>query len=73
MILFGEHAEFEVFVSRCRVCYLPYLPNFLANSGLLFCKRTRFKELNIKVFETIYHGALEASNELAVKDGTYET
>jgi ribonucleoside-diphosphate reductase subunit M1 len=31
------------------------------------------KELNIKIFETIYHGALEASNELAVKEGTYET
>jgi ribonucleotide reductase alpha subunit len=31
------------------------------------------KELNIKIFETIYHGALEASNELAAKDGTYET
>jgi ribonucleoside-diphosphate reductase subunit M1 len=28
---------------------------------------------NIKIFETIYHGALEASNELAAKDGTYET
>ena len=31
------------------------------------------KELKIKIFETIYHGALEASNELAAKDGTYET
>lgn len=31
------------------------------------------KELNIKIFETIYHGALEASNELAAKDGPYET
>lgn len=31
------------------------------------------KELNIKIFENIYHGAFEASNELAAKDGTYET
>ena len=31
------------------------------------------KELNIKIFETIYHGALEASNELAARDGAYET
>jgi ribonucleoside-diphosphate reductase subunit M1 len=31
------------------------------------------KELNIKIFETIYHGALEASNELAARNGTYET
>jgi len=30
------------------------------------------KELNIKIL-TIYHGALEASNELAARDGTYET
>lgn len=31
------------------------------------------KELNIKIFETIYHAALEASCELAEKDGPYET
>lgn len=31
------------------------------------------KELNIKIFETIYHGALEASAELAEKFGPYET
>ncbi|KAF7292826.1 Ribonucleoside-diphosphate reductase [Mycena indigotica] len=31
------------------------------------------KELNIKIFETIYHGALEASAELAERDGPYET
>ncbi|KAG2197396.1 hypothetical protein INT47_005649 [Mucor saturninus] len=31
------------------------------------------KELNIKIFETIYHGALEASNELAKTLGPYET
>ena len=31
------------------------------------------KEFNIKIFETIYHVALEASNELAAWDGTYET
>ncbi|KAH9480791.1 ribonucleotide-diphosphate reductase subunit rnr1 [Psilocybe cubensis] len=31
------------------------------------------KELNIKIFETIYHGALEASSELAERDGPYET
>ena len=31
------------------------------------------KELNIKIFETIYHGALEASCELAQRDGPYET
>ncbi|KAJ6508348.1 ribonucleotide reductase alpha subunit [Mycena sanguinolenta] len=31
------------------------------------------KELNQKIFETIYHGALEASAELAEKDGPYET
>uniref|UniRef100_A0A0K0FWD8 Ribonucleoside-diphosphate reductase n=1 Tax=Strongyloides venezuelensis TaxID=75913 RepID=A0A0K0FWD8_STRVS len=31
------------------------------------------KELNKKIFETIYHGALEASCELAERDGPYET
>ncbi|XP_012218821.1 ribonucleoside-diphosphate reductase large subunit-like [Linepithema humile] len=31
------------------------------------------KELNIKIFETLYFGALEASFELAEKKGTYET
>ncbi|KAJ7037391.1 ribonucleotide reductase alpha subunit [Mycena alexandri] len=31
------------------------------------------KELNKQIFETIYHGALEASAELAEKDGPYET
>lgn len=31
------------------------------------------KELNIKIFETLYYGALEASCELAVEKGTYET
>jgi len=29
--------------------------------------------LNIQIFETIYHGALEASFEMAARDGTYET
>ncbi|AOP31551.1 ribonucleotide reductase large subunit [Skunkpox virus] len=31
------------------------------------------QDLNKKIFETIYYGALEASCELAEKDGTYET
>ena len=31
------------------------------------------KELNIQIFETIYHAALEASVELAIKDGPYQT
>ncbi|KAF5317484.1 hypothetical protein D9619_013154 [Psilocybe cf. subviscida] len=31
------------------------------------------KQLNIQIFETIYHGALEASCELAQRDGPYET
>lgn len=31
------------------------------------------RELNKKIFETIYHGALEASCELAEVEGTYET
>lgn len=31
------------------------------------------RELNTKIFETIYHGALEASIELAIKEGPYET
>ncbi|KAJ7160053.1 ribonucleotide reductase alpha subunit [Mycena filopes] len=31
------------------------------------------KQLNQQIFETIYHGALEASAELAEKDGPYET
>lgn len=31
------------------------------------------KKLNIQIFETIYHGALEASAEMAEKDGPYET
>jgi ribonucleoside-diphosphate reductase subunit M1 len=28
------------------------------------------KELKIKIFETIYHDALEANNKLAAKDDT---
>lgn len=31
------------------------------------------KQLNAAIFETIYHAALEASAELAEKDGAYET
>jgi ribonucleoside-diphosphate reductase alpha subunit len=31
------------------------------------------KELNEAIFETLYHAALEASAELAVRDGPYET
>lgn len=31
------------------------------------------KQLNIQIFETIYHGALEASCEQAAKDGPYST
>ncbi|KAI8331342.1 ribonucleoside-diphosphate reductase large chain [Chlamydoabsidia padenii] len=31
------------------------------------------KKLNQQIFETIYHGALEASCELAERDGAYET
>ena len=31
------------------------------------------KELNEAIFETIYHAALEASTEVAEKDGPYET
>jgi ribonucleoside-diphosphate reductase subunit M1 len=31
------------------------------------------KELNIQIFETIYHAAVEASSELAERDGPYET
>jgi ribonucleoside-diphosphate reductase subunit M1 len=30
------------------------------------------KELNIQIFETIYHTTLEASSELAEHDGPYE-
>lgn len=31
------------------------------------------QELNTRIFETIYHGALEASNELAKTEGTYSS
>lgn len=31
------------------------------------------KKLNTQIFETIYHGALEASSELAEAEGPYET
>ncbi|CAJ0626135.1 10219_t:CDS:2 [Entrophospora sp. SA101] len=34
---------------------------------------TEARDLNKKIFETIYHGALEASCELAKEHGTYET
>ncbi|KAJ7108496.1 ribonucleotide reductase [Mycena epipterygia] len=34
---------------------------------------TAAKELNQQIFETIYHGALEASAEMAETDGPYET
>jgi ribonucleoside-diphosphate reductase subunit M1 len=38
-----------------------------------FCYSGSREEPNIKIFETIYHGALEATNEPAAKDGAYET
>ena len=31
------------------------------------------KEINKNIFETIYHAALEKSNELAIEEGSYET
>ncbi|KLO14804.1 hypothetical protein SCHPADRAFT_850470 [Schizopora paradoxa] len=31
------------------------------------------RELNVKIFETIYHAALEASSDIAAVDGPYET
>ncbi|KAF9242619.1 ribonucleotide reductase [Melanogaster broomeanus] len=31
------------------------------------------RQLNLQIFETIYHAALEASCELAIKEGPYET
>jgi ribonucleoside-diphosphate reductase subunit M1 len=31
------------------------------------------KVLNVQIFETIYHGALEASSEMAEREGVYET
>lgn len=31
------------------------------------------KQLNLQIFETIYHAAVEASTELAQEEGTYET
>ena len=31
------------------------------------------KEMNVRIFETMYHAALEASSELAEVDGSYET
>ncbi len=31
------------------------------------------KLLNIQIFETIYHAALEASSEIAARDGPYTT
>lgn len=31
------------------------------------------RKLNIQIFETIYHAAVEASMEMAIKDGPYET
>ncbi|KAJ8661629.1 ribonucleoside-diphosphate reductase large subunit [Lichtheimia ornata] len=31
------------------------------------------KQLNLQIFETIYHAAVEASTELAARDGAYET
>ncbi|VEU21298.1 DEKNAAC102770 [Brettanomyces naardenensis] len=31
------------------------------------------RQLNIQIFETIYHAALEASSELAEEEGTYES
>ena len=30
-------------------------------------------QLNVQIFETIYHAALEASMELAKRDGPYKT
>jgi len=40
--------------------------------GLPFAS-TEAKELNEAIFETIYHAALEASNEIALEKGSYDT
>lgn len=40
--------------------------------GLPFASKEA-KELNEAIFETIYHAALEASNEIALKKGSYDT
>ena len=40
--------------------------------GLPFTSKDA-KEINEAIFETIYHASLEASTEVAEKDGPYET
>ncbi|KAF7360355.1 Ribonucleoside-diphosphate reductase [Mycena venus] len=62
-------------------CFLRHRPIGVGVQGLadaFQCLRMPFdspaaKELNQQIFETIYHGALEASAEMAEKDGPYET
>lgn len=68
-------------LEECKRSNLRHRPIGIGVQGLADCfilMRFPFdsdeaKKLNIKIFETIYYGALEASSELAERDGPYET
>jgi len=68
-------------LEECKRSNLRHRPIGIGVQGLADCfilMRFPFdsdeaKKLNIKIFETIYYGALEASSELAEKLGAYET
>lgn len=68
-------------VPEARLSNLRHRPIALGVQGLadtFFMLRLPFdseeaKELNVQIFETIYHGAVEASIELAQRDGPYES
>jgi ribonucleotide reductase alpha subunit len=59
-----RHRPIGLGVSGLADCFL--------RMGLPFCS-TQAKQLNQAIFETIYHAALEASAELAEREGFYES
>lgn len=68
-------------VPEARLSNMRHRPIALGVQGLadaFFMLRLPFdseeaKELNVQIFETIYHGAVEASIELAQREGPYES
>ena len=68
-------------VEETKVSNLTHRPIGLGVQGLAdVYNRMHYKfdspeayDLNKRIFETIYYGALKASNELAIKDGPYKT
>lgn len=74
-------SEYRNFFKQARTSNLRHRPIGIGIQGLadaFICMRFPFdseeaQKLNQQIFETIYYGALEASCELAEKQGPYET